>query len=55
MPNDFSVFISHRAEDRFLARLWKALARISQQPDDQRSLECFVCEEISAARNGGNG
>ncbi|MBA1993736.1 hypothetical protein HLX74_24385, partial [Escherichia coli] len=46
MPNDFSVFISHRAEDRFLARLLKARLEYLSSLDDQRSLECFVCEEI---------
>ncbi|MCC8956760.1 toll/interleukin-1 receptor domain-containing protein [Bradyrhizobium sp. Pear77] len=46
MPNDFSVFISHRAEDRFLARLLKARLEYLSSLDGQRSVECFVCEEI---------
>ena len=49
MPNDFSVFISHRAEDRFLARLLKARLEYLSSLDGQRSVKFPV------ARNGGSG
>jgi hypothetical protein len=46
MPDDFSVFISHRAEDRFLARLLKARLEYLSSLDGHPPIECFVCEEI---------
>jgi hypothetical protein len=46
MPNNFSVFISHRAEDRFLARLLKTRLEYLSSLDHLHPIECLVCEEI---------
>jgi hypothetical protein len=45
MP-DFRVFLSHRAEDRFLARFVKARLEYLSSLGGKEPIECFVCEEI---------
>jgi hypothetical protein len=55
MPKNFSVFISHRAEDRFLARLLKTRLEYLSSLDHLHPIECLVCEEFLAGPNGVNG
>jgi hypothetical protein len=42
----FSVFISHRAEDSFLARLLKSRLKYLSSLDILDPIECMVCEDI---------
>jgi hypothetical protein len=42
----FSVFISHRAEDRLLARLLKSRLEYLSSLDNLDPIECMVCEDI---------
>lgn len=42
----FSVFITHRAEDRFLAGLMKSQLEYLSSLDTLNLIECMVCEDI---------
>jgi hypothetical protein len=47
MTDNFSIFISHRTEDRFYAALLKSrLEYLGSLEDDLPPIECFVCEAI---------
>jgi hypothetical protein len=51
----FSDFISHRAEDRFLARLLKSRLEYLSSLDNLDPIECMVCEDVPGAPNSANG